>query len=307
MSDSPWVKYEQKVLIKRQSTGYITRSSQFLLPVNCEVNRVTNRTIWAARSPSVDSLLPETENVSGWNIDMVIKVFKDSKFTEELTTPVRLPIGTPLYVELSVDKDKLNAGARAKIIVENCVALPSLGATSNKHPIIKDQLSVDDSTNILRSPAFHKVQFQMETFKIIDSRNIYLSCTAYVCPHSDISSRCNNPAANAQHKPGASALSSDDRNNNLAANAQHKPGAIASSYDSSTSVVSDGYELLLPKLNRSPIYYSEDLPGLGPDDEVRIGQDDNKCYHILSNGSIRLYHNPRQSSTKAENPCLNQF
>ena len=129
-----------------------------------------------------------------------------------------------------------------------------------------------------------------------------------MCPLSDISYRCNNPAANAQHNQSASASSSDDRYNYPTANAQHKSGAFASSSGGSISVVSDIYKVLNPKLKRSPIYYSDDLPGLGPEDEVRIGQDDNKCYHILSDGSIRLYHRPRQSSfaTKTGNPCLNQ-
>ena len=240
------------------------------------------------------------------NIDMVIKVFKDLNFTQELFTPVQVPIGTPLYVQLSVDKDKLNAGARTKIILENCVAIPFPGATI-MHTIIKDQKEADSS--ILRSPALHKVQFKMETFKLPGHKYLYLSCGAYVCPFSDNSSRCNNPSANAQHMPGHSASSFDKRYNYPTPNMQHKSGAIASSSGGSINVVSDGYEILAPKLKRKPIYYSEDLPGLGPDDEVRIGQDDNKCYVKLANGDIRLYHRPRQSSfgTKAENPCLSQF
>ena len=266
------MKYEQHVLIKRHSTGSITRSSQFLLPVNCEVNHVTNRTIWVVRSPSVDSLLPEPENVSGLNIDMVIKVFMDPDFSKELTPPVRVPVGTLLFVELSVDKDKLNAGARVKIIVENCVAIPFPGATNSnvKHTLIKDQLPYDDVIDIFRSPALHKVQFRMETFKIAGYKDLYLSCGAYVCPLSDSSSRCNNPAANAQHMPGASASSSDDRYNYPTANMQHKPRAIASSSGGSLSEVSDGYEVLAPKLKEYPVYNSEDLPGLGPDDKVHI-------------------------------------
>ena len=271
-----------------------------------------NKTIWLDSSPPhgiTDDLLPIVNE--SLNINMVIKVFKDSDFNQELTPPVRLPVGTPLYVELSVDKDKLNAGARAKIIVENCVAIPFPGATNpnDKITIIDNQRQVDDSTSILRSPAFHKVQFMMETFKIGNNKNLYLSCGAYVCPLSDSSSRCNNPAANAQHKPGASASSSDDLYNYPTASAQHKSGAIASLSGGLISVVSGGYEVLAQKLKRKPIYYSEDLPGLGPDDEVRFGEDDNKCYVKLSNGVIRLYHRPRQSSfaKTAENPCLNQF
>ena len=246
------------------------------------------------------------------NNDMVIRVFKDPDFNQELATPVRLPVGTPLYVQLSVDKDKLNAGARSKIIVENCAVIPYPGAPNpndNHRMFIKDQKEFDYTTKILQSPAFHKVQFRMEIFKIVGHKDLYLSCTAYVCPLSDSSSRCNNSAAIAQHMPGASASSSNDRYNYPTANAQHKSGAFASSSGGSISVVSDGYEVHAPNLKRRPKYYFEDLPGLGPADEVRIGEEDNKCYHILSNGDIRLYHRPRQSSfaTKAENPCLNQF
>ena len=229
------------------------------------------------------------------NLDMVIKVFKDPDFTQQLSSQDKLLVGTPLYVELSVDKDKLSAGALSKIIVENCVALPSLNVSEQniKHVIIKDQKIADDSTDILRSPAFHKVQFRMETFKIPDKKQLYLSCAGYVCPLSGIAGRCNNPAADAQHIQIAIKVAD--------------PTAPSSS-GSSISVESDGYEVPAPKLKRKPIFYQEDLPGLGPDDEVRIGEEDNKCYTKLSNGFIRLYHKPKQSSfgTKDENPCLNQ-
>ena len=310
MSDSAWLKYKHQVLIKRQSTQ--ASISQYLLPVTCKVNRVTNQTIWLDASRPDDGI-GDLPGVNGsLSLDIIIKVYNDPNFILELTPSVRLLVGTPLYVELSADKDKLNAGGRAKIIVEDCVALPSLRAPNpnDKHMIIiKDQRVVDDSTYILRSPAFHKVQFRMETFKIYNSIELNLNCSVHVCPLSDSSFRCNNPAADAQHMQGASASSSDDQYKNTATNTQHKQGAIASSSGGSISVVSYGYEVLTPKLKRQPIYDFEDLPGLGPDDEVRIGQDDNKCYIKLFDGCIRLYHKPRQSTfaLKAENPCLSQF
>ena len=74
----------------------------------------------------------------------------------------------------------------------------------------------------------------------------------------------------------------------------------------SIRVVSDGYEVLDPKLKKKPVYDHMDLPGIGPDDEVRIGED-GKCYTILSDGRIRLYRKPSSFATKAINECLNQF
>ena len=74
----------------------------------------------------------------------------------------------------------------------------------------------------------------------------------------------------------------------------------------SVGVVSDGYEVLDPKLKKKPVYDHTDLPGLGPDDIVRIGED-GKCYTILSDGRIRLYRKPSSFATKATNECLNQF
>ena len=297
-----FVKYNHKLLIKGQSTGpSVSRPYQILLLVICGVNRTMNKTIWLDSSPPVDNL-PDypPDYPPDVNHDMVIKTYKDPDFTQLLSTPVNLSIGTPLYVELSVDKDKLSAGAHSKIIVENCFMLPSSNA-ANQIQIIKNQRALDEATDIFQSPALHKVQFMMETFKILYEKNLYLRCDCYVCPISDISARCNNPAANDQHKPGASKTAD--------------PTAPSSS-GSSISVVSDGFGMLEPKLKKKPIYDSDDLPGLGPNDIVKIEEEQDgkpgKCYRIKPNGSIRLYHNPNlkppQSpfGTKSEDPILNR-
>ena len=300
------MKYNQKVLIKGKSTGpSISRYYQFLLTVMCGVNRNTSKTIWLDSTPP-DGNTDNLPSVNGSvNIDPLIKVYKDPDFTQQLSTQMKLPVGTPLYVELSVDKDKLSAGGRAKLIVENCFALPSPFATNqNKNQIIKNQNASDERTIIFKSPTLHKVQFKMETFKIMEEKYLYLSCACSVCLISEISARCNNPAANAQHKPGASKAAD--------------PTTPSSSGGSSRVVgsLSYGYEILSPKLKKKTIYDSDDLPGLGPDDQVKIEEDQDgkpgKCYTIKPDGSIRLYHNPnlkpKQSpfGTKAENPCLNQ-
>lgn len=234
---------------------------------------------------------------------MVIKVFKDPDYLVERETPVKLPVGTPIYVKLSVDKQKLQTNGKARIIVEECVGIPYLGSNNpnNKHIIIKKQSAEDPGTDIFKSPVLHEVRFKMETFKITNNKELYLSCAAYVCPESDKSARCNNPAANAQHTAGASRFIAS-----IAADPNAPPTSGA--FD----VVSPGYEIELPRLKRQPIYNDEDLPGLGPDDEVRIGADDNKCYLKRANGITSLYHRPKnptntQLSGKADEKCPNQF
>jgi hypothetical protein len=297
-SDKDFVKYSQKVLIKGQTVGpSISRYYQYLLPITCGINRNTNKTVWLdTSSPNgiISNLTTENGNVS---IDMVIKVYKDPDFSQELITPVRLPVGTPLFVELSVDKNKLSAGA--KILVENCVAIPFLNSNT-KEVIINDQKAVDKGSDIFKSPALHKVQFTMETFKITDNKELYLSCSGYLCPSGDKSQRCDNPAANAQHKPGAS----------------RTVNPTAPSTSGSISIVSTNYGVNSPNFKRKPIYDSDDLDGLGPNDQVRIGDggdDEGKCFILrVTDGSIRLYHNPNlkpkqsQFTTKAEDPILNK-
>jgi hypothetical protein len=293
------VKFRQKVLIKGQSVGpSISRLFQFLLPVSCGLNRTSNQTIWLDTSAPNGILENLTEVNGSLKLDTVIKVYKDADFNQELGTPVKLPITTPLHVELSVDKTKLNGGGPAKIIVENCVAFPYLGYQSPNRPvIINDKLPFEDSTIIFRSPAYHKVQFKIQSFKIKDHKEVYLSCAIYVCPLSDNSPRCNDPAAKAQHMQNAT-LKAD-------------PTAPPSS-GSSINVISPGYEVLVPELKNKPVYDHEDLPGLGPDDVVKIGKTDSKCYKVLPDDRIYFYRNPNLSSfaTKTEDPilkqCLNQ-
>lgn len=197
------------------------------------------------------------------------------------------------YVKLAVNKNKLQAN-RAKIIVEDCAGIaPFPGSTDPNHRliIIKNQRAEDPRTEILRSPVLHEVHFQMESFKMMNLNHLNLDCFAYVCAANDKTHRCNNPAANAKHTPILF------------------PPPLASG---SIRIWSPDYDI--PDLNfkRRPIYDDLDLPGLAPDDEVRIGEDDNKFYLKRANGIIRLYHKPKtparmRLSGKAGEECLKQF
>jgi hypothetical protein len=235
------------------------------------------------------------------SVDMVIKVYKDEDFKQQLSTPIRLPVGTKIFVELSVDKVRLNSGGAAKIIVEKCVAFPYLNDPNpnNKLVIIQDKLAVEDSTIMYRSPALNKVRFKLQTFKITNNKEVYLSCSGSVCPLSDNSTLCNDSAANDQHLPGASKAAG--------------PSAAPSS-GGSISVVSDGYDVPDPMLKKKPVFDKDDFPELGSDDEVRIGAN-GKCYKISDDGRmirISLYCKRKQSSfaTTTDDPirnqCLNQ-
>jgi hypothetical protein len=307
INDKDFIKYNQKVLIKGQSIGpSVSRLYQFLLSVTCGVNRNTNKTAWLDASPPQGGT-EDLGSVNGSvNLDMIIKVYKDPNFTQEHTSDSEpVEVGTPFYVELSIDKDKLNAGSpvtNSKLLVEYCVAIPFANASDSddKAVIIKDKISVDDSTDILRSPAFNKARFRLENFKILNYKAVYLRCTGYVCPLSDNKKRCIDKAALYQHLTNATKVSY----------------STATSTSGQISVEFGGYEVPEPDLKKKPIYDDDELPGLGPKDIVKIGVDKpgkpGKCYLIKPDGSIRLYHNPNlkptQSpiSTKAENPCLNQ-
>ena len=70
---------------------------------------------------SVNTRLPEGGNA--FQNEMIIKSLTDRGFTQELSTPVLLPLGTPIYMELSTDRENLNVSASSKIIVEDCVAI----------------------------------------------------------------------------------------------------------------------------------------------------------------------------------------
>ena len=288
------------MLIQGQSTGpSITRYYQYVLPITCGVNRFANKTEWLDTSPP-DGIIGDLPELNGsLNLDMVIKVFENPDFKEELKTPVTMPIGTPIFVQLSVDKDKLHGGGRAMIIVEDCVAKPYLNA-SLTHTVIAKQIAVDGGTGILKSPSLHEVRFKMETFKIPSHKELYLSCLAYLCRKSDTSSRCTNNAAAAQHMLNATRSLSREE------------GPTSQSFGGSIGVQSPGYEILMPSLKSSPVYFHGQLPGLGDLDMVRIGED-NKCYHIRVGGPISLYHAPKKSLMKwkpkgnAGKECLKQF
>ena len=133
---------------------------------------------------------------------MSIKVFKDPNYQTELQTPVRLSIGTLVYIELWVNQSKLqDCDEGAKIILSSCVAFPYLNSDSSLNPIvINERTAVDDISQMLSSRQLNTVRFKMQTFKIgINFREVYLRCYAFLCPSNDKSATCNDDRAKAQH------------------------------------------------------------------------------------------------------------
>lgn len=70
---------------------------------------------------------------------MMIRVFVDYLVESEM--PVNLPVGSPIYVKLSIENNKLLDGGKFKIFAEECVGIPSLESSNqiDKHFIIKNQ------------------------------------------------------------------------------------------------------------------------------------------------------------------------
>lgn len=82
---------------------------------------------------------------------MSIKLFRDPDLEKLILTPANLQVGTPVYVQLSVDKQKLHADGPAKLIVEECYG--SASDVNDKFTVIQNQIAIDDGTDILRSPS----------------------------------------------------------------------------------------------------------------------------------------------------------
>lgn len=277
--------YTHKVLIKGQTTGpAITRLFQWLLPVGCRVDRKLNQSTHLDTSipeGPVDQLPPADD---GLKIDMTIKVFKDPLFQSPLRTPVSLPVGTPIYIELSVDKQKLQGGDnKAKIIVTKCVTYPfNHSNAALHHSVIDERIAVDKGTQIFQSPKLNVVRFKMQTFKIgIMFREVYLSCGAYVCPSSDNTSTCVDARAKIQHNSYATRQLAEFS----ASDSTPKPKSLM-------SVVSENFGVVLPKFQPGQLT-QEDVPEIGEEDYIRIGSQDKLFYHFKSiNGNyiVGLYN-----------------
>lgn len=266
--------YEHSVLIKGQTTGpAITRLFQWLLPVGCQVDRVLNKSI------HLDTSIPEAPigdlpQVNGTlKLDMTIKVFNGSDYTTPLKTPVDLPVGKAIYIELSVDKSKLQGGDKmAKIIVTKCLTYPFDNSDQELHyTLIDDRIAKDKGTRIAESKELNTVRFKMQTIKIgIQFREVYLSCAAFVCPSVDNSSVCVDRRAKAQHTSDATR----DLEENFA--------AFGTSQETSSkmSVVSQNFGVVLPKFLPGTLT-SADVPDLEEDDYIRISDDGEKlAYHF---------------------------
>ena len=279
--------YTHTVLIKAKTIGVAnTRLYQWLLPVRCGPDRTRRH------SRHLDNLIPEgnllgpldfTNAIGGLKLDISIKMFKDSDFQTQLETPVDLPVGTVIYIQLSVDKLKLQGGdEKAKIIVTKCVSYPFNHSDSSlHHTVIDDRIVVNDGSLIIRSPKLNIVRFKMQTFKIgINYREVYLSCGVYVCPSSDKSDTCTDKTANAQH---------------IVAATRQQAAVTAKGGSQQTksllNVVSDNFGVVLPKFSAGQLT-QEDVPEIGEEDYLRTGRDNKLLYHFKSsNGNyiVGLY------------------
>ena len=107
-----------------------------------------------------------------------------------MQTPIKLSVGTPFYVELSVNKMMLHDGDnKAKIIVESCVVYPFNSTSNPRYSLIHERIAVDDGTLILRSPQLNLVRFKTHMVNIgLEDHELYLNCNTNLCPSSDKSS-----------------------------------------------------------------------------------------------------------------------
>ena len=165
------------MLIQGQSTGpSISRYYQYVLPITCAVNRFANKTEWLDSLPPnipVDQL-PHVNDIL--MLDMVIKVFKNPELTEELSTPVKLPVGTSIYVQLSGEKDKLSGGT---IIVEDGVAKPYIGAVIT-HTLITKQKAVNGDQVSLNHQFLTKCASRWKHSRLQATRS-FISHASLIC------------------------------------------------------------------------------------------------------------------------------
>lgn len=245
-----------------------------MLPVGCRVDRKINQSIHLDTSipDGIIGNLPEATDTL--KLDMTIKVFKDSDYQVQLATPVRLPVGTPIFIELSVDKSKLQGGdKKAKIIVTKCVTYPYNDSIPDlHHTVINDRVVQDKSAMIFKSPYLNNVRFKMQTMKIgINFREVYLSCAAFVCPSGDGSNTCTAPRAMAQHTAAAT------RHHVKTVNK-----SSSQTIKSPMQVTSENLGIELPEFRPGQLT-SADVPELDDEDYIRISNDDKQlAYHFKS-------------------------
>lgn len=212
-----------------------------------------------AESSSLQVKAEQLSEAIRYVTDMSIKLFRDPDLEKLILTPANLQVGTPVYVQLSVDKQKLHADGPAKLIVEECYG--SASDVNDKFTVIQNQIAIDDGTDILRSPLLHEVRFRMELFRLSpNSKELYLTCSTYVCPSSDDSNRCSNRAAQAQHTQNAGRVAASDAEELIAQPIIGSHGVIPHN------------EILQPKLKRQPDYFPDELLGAGIFAQEEVGE-----------------------------------
>ena len=168
----------------------VSTLTEYLLPVKCLLNKITNQVIHIAGNDTSGKPIDLNGIEGGITLTLHIEVFLDADYRLPLQQqPAKnLSIGTPLYVRLELDPKQLPANG-TKLFVQDCVGMPEADTSDATlhHYIIKDSCPDDDSADIFRVPTPHRVQFKFQTFKFgTDYDKLYMSCSATIHNPSDI-------------------------------------------------------------------------------------------------------------------------
>lgn len=234
-------------------------------------------------------MLPDqpTENLE---LKLSLKFFRDRYFQNEVHAPLKLPIGTPIFVELSVNKVLLQYGdPKAKIIVNSCVVYPvTRNETTNlHHTIINNRVVVDKGSLLFQSPELNVIQFRTQIVKVgTDNHDVSLRCDVIVCPSSDNSATCTDRRAKAQHMSTAT-----HRKEELSYSPKKESKQLI-------TAISENIEVKLPRFVPYQRVWADDLSlmsstSIGDEDYLRIGLKDKLLYHFqLINGNyiVKLFN-----------------
>ncbi|XP_068108713.1 uncharacterized protein [Hyperolius riggenbachi] len=149
------------------------------IPVQCKMD--TDEGLKWGFGPEVTDMLSEGEYA------IFLRLYRDEDFKDQITTyPYGIDMHSTLYVEFKLESDD----AGLQLLVENCLAVPTLDDADRNYTILQKGCPVDSTLERNDYSDDRVERFNLHVFKFYRVGQVFLQCDVTICHNSSTPNRC---------------------------------------------------------------------------------------------------------------------
>ncbi|XP_052437102.1 deleted in malignant brain tumors 1 protein isoform X2 [Carassius gibelio] len=178
------VSYTNNVRASQSQSGQITRQSQFLLRVGCQMEPDTMVQIFYKAKENINANITGTGHF-GANIAF----YSSSNFDRKIyDSPFEVNLNQLLYVQVALNRPDNSLD----LFLDTCVASPNPNDFIDRsYNLLRNGCPRDDTYYSYTSGQHYYARFRFQAFKFLRTHAyVYLQCKVIICPDNYYNSRC---------------------------------------------------------------------------------------------------------------------